>query len=133
MKAKEFILSFVTAYTKENYEKLHKRSSQVDEDIFASLKRDWWTLDGLLGDVLTREDFKKLNYVVSSVKDDSDVWTTIYKFPGDIYIRQTIKKGEYLKVPYKFEFVKLVEKTVVVQSYEVLKPHEEPKNAEVAN
>ena len=127
MTPRDFILDFVTKHTKENFERLNKRSSSIDEDIFVGLKKNFWVLDGLLGDFLTREDFKKLGYVISSEKDENDIWTTIYKFPGDVFIKQTIKKGDYQKVPYKFEFVKLVETTVVVKTYEPLKPHEFPK------
>ena|ERR1035437_11020612 len=130
--AKEFMLDFVTKYTKENYERLNNRNKAVDEDIFNSFKKIWWTLDWILADILIKEDFKRLGYVVLNEMDEKNIWTVIYKL-GDIYIKQTCPKGEAQKTPFKFEFVKLIETTVVVKTYEPLKPHEFPKVAEVSN
>lgn len=115
--AREFMKKFVLKYVKDNWEKLNKINKGVDDKIFIDLKDDG-VLDWILEEVLMEKDFKEMGITLESGWHD-DIYIAIFKINNQ-FIRMSFKQKDNY-VLNNYDFVKLVEKTIVVKEYETIK------------
>jgi hypothetical protein len=126
--AYEYLNDFVLNYIKVNFKTIKKNhpgvDSFVDKSIITELEnKNPSTLEWVLGEVLNAFEFTKEGIMLErgygeDGTDLENVHTTIYKIENK-YIRERFVYPDVL-YPHLFEFVKPVEKTVIIHTYETI-------------